>query len=211
MYKRETRNNTGDTIYFVPKSMANTTIMGENGQEYHVCVNKDGSVELYCLERNRYADKDGQLRTKLFTECYLSTGVVNDFIIIGEGKLQLQELSLLDVPEVAEDEYVTAAKEYVEDILKQNGKSGRYEMYVGEYEILFMNQACLSVALLNEEEAYYFRYMIVKNGEENYYFWLVGFGLNGSLEECAGDRHYMNAAVIDRTKKLGRSKIVLDI
>lgn len=205
-----TRNNTGDTIYFIPKSMTNTTIVGENGQEYRVYVNKDGNVKFYCLERNRYADKDGQLMTKLFTECYLSTEAVKDSVLVGEGKLQLLELSLLDVPEVAEDEYVTATKEYIEDILKQNEKSGRYEMYIGEYEALFMNEVCLSVALLNEDEAYYFRYMIVKNGEENYYFWPVGFGLDGSLEECEADRHYMNKVCIERTKQLRRSEIVID-
>ena len=52
--------------------------------------------------------------------------------------------------------------------------------------------------------------MIVKNGEENYYFWPVGFGLDGSLEECAGDRHYMNKVCIERTKQLWRSGIVID-
>ena len=72
------------------------------------------------------------------------------------------------------------------------------------------NRVCLSAAVCGEED-YYVRYLIIKSQQENYYFWPVGFGLNGSLEECSADRHYMNALCIDRTKQLERSEIILDI
>ncbi|MDE5866335.1 MAG: hypothetical protein K2H31_07035, partial [Lachnospiraceae bacterium] len=205
-----TWENTGDTIYFIPASMTNTTITSDSGEKYWVYVNKDGYMEFYYLERNRYAD-DRQLRTSLFMKSAIGTEYINSFITIGEGKLQLLESELLDVPKVIEDEYVLALEKYIANMLKQEGKSGRYEIYVGEYEALANSKVCLSAACLGEKEDYYFRYMIVKNGEENYYFWPVGFGLDGSLEECAGDRHYMNKVCIERTKQLERSKFVLDI
>ncbi len=51
----------------------------------------------------------------------------------------------------------------------------------------------------------------VKSQKGNYYFWPVGFGLNGSLEEGEMNSHYMNAVCIERTKQLKRSKIVIEV
>ncbi len=53
--------------------------------------------------------------------------------------------------------------------------------------------------------------LVVYIAEGNYYFWPVGFGLNGSLEEGEMNSHYMNAVCIERTKQLKRSKIVIEV
>ncbi len=82
---------------------------------------------------------------------------------------------------------------------------------IGEYEALHTNKVCLSAAVSGEGEEYYFRYMIVKSQKGNYYFWPVGFGLNGSLEEGEMNSHYMNVVCIERTKQLKRSKIVIEV
>ena len=130
---------------------------------------------------------------------------------LGEAEFTLQDLPLLDVAEIEEDEYVSALKEYIEDVLRQNGRSGTYEMVIGEYEGIHINTVCLSAAVCGEEESYYFRYMIVKSEKGNYYFWPVGFGLSDSLEESEARRHYMNALCIERTRQLDRHRIVIEI
>ena len=84
-------------------------------------------------------------------------------------------------------------------------------MIIGEYEGIHINTVCLSAAVCGEEESYYFRYMIVKSEKGNYYFWPVGFGLNGSLEESEAQRHYMNALCIERTKQLDRNSMVIEV
>ena len=84
-------------------------------------------------------------------------------------------------------------------------------MNIGEYEVPYNNRVCLSAAVTGEEDSYYFRYLIVKSGKGNYYFWPAGFGLNGSLTECEAGRHYMNALCIERTKQLERCRIVIEI
>ena len=202
-------------VYFVPKSKVNTYLQFGDGEYYPVYVNKDGEMEFFYLERNEYAGGNGQLKTGYFIQDHLFSDLETQYseamVCLGEAELTLQELPSLDVPVIEEDEYITALKEYIEDMLRQNGKSGEYEMNIGEYEASFRNKVCLSAAVTGEEGSYYFRYLIIKSGKGNYYFWPAGFGLNGSLEECEAERHYMNALCIERTEQLGRCSIVIEV
>ncbi len=203
--------NQRDRLFFVPQSKVNTSFKSENGQSYPVYVNNDGEMEFYCLKENHYVEAKGQLKTSFFIKESLSTRYATDMVWLGETELSLQGLASLNNEKVEEDKYICAFRKYIEDILKQNGKSGEYEINIGEYEALYTNKVCLSAAVVGEEESYYFRNMIVKSGEESYYFWSIGFGLNGTLEECEAQRHYMNALCIERTKQLARNKIVVKI
>ena len=202
-------------VYFVPKSKVNTYLKFGDGEYYPVYVNKDEEMEFYYLERNVYAGGNGQLKTGYFIQDHgfsdLETQYSEAMICLGEAELSLQELPSLDVPVIEEDEYITALKEYIEDMLRQNGRSGEYAMNIGEYEASFRNKVCLSAAVTGEEGSYYFRYLIVKSGKGNYYFWPAGFGLNGSLAECEAGRHYMNALCIERTEQLGRCSLVIEV
>ena len=139
------------------------------------------------------------------------TSQLNYYYMDFDGDGILQELPSLNVPAIEEDEYITALKEHIEGMLRQNGQSGEYEMNIGEYEAPFRNRVCLSAAVTGEEDSYYFRYLIIKSGEGNYYFWPAGFGLNGSLTECEAERHYMNALCIERTEQLERCGIVIEV
>ncbi|MBQ6888401.1 MAG: hypothetical protein IJN54_12920 [Lachnospiraceae bacterium] len=65
-------------------------------------------------------------------------------------------------------------------------------MYIGEYENTSTNKVCVLAAVVGEETEYYVRYLIVKSEKRNYYLLPIGFGRNGSLEECEADGHYMN-------------------
>ena len=99
-------------------------------------------------------------------------------------------------------------EDYIKDLLVSGGEKGEFEITFGEYEALFPNKVCLSAAVTGERD-YYIRCLIVKYGEdeeEKYYFWPVGCGLNGSLEECGADIHYMNQVSIERTKQLNRHR-----
>lgn len=206
-----TFNNNGESLLFVPKSKVNTWITGEGGQTYPVYVNKEGEMEFYQLQRNIYARGNGQLNTTLFMKYYSLPKYADTLIKLGEMSLTSHELRQSEVTEVEEDEYIRAFEQYVEDLLSLNRKEGKYEIYIGEYEALHTNKVCLSAAVSGEGEEYYFRYMIVKSQKGNYYFWPVGFGLNGSLEEGEMNSHYMNAVCIERTKQLKRSKIVIEV
>ena len=202
-------------VYFVPKSRVNTCIKFGDGEYYPVYVNRDGEMEFFYLEQNDDTEENGQLGISFFIRDHwfsdLDTRYSEDMICLGEAELTLKELTLLDVPAIEEDEYITALKEHIEDMLRQNGRSGKYEMNIGEYEAPFRNRVCLSAAVTGEEGSYYFRYLIVKSGQGNYYFWPAGFGLNGSLAECEAGRHYMNALCIERTRQLGRYSILMDV
>ena len=202
-------------VYFVPKSKVNTYLRFGDGEYYPVYVNRDGEMEFFYLERNEYAGGNGQLKTGYFIQDYgfsdLDTRYSEDMVCLGEAELTLRELPSLDVLAIEEDEYVTALKEYIEDMLRQNGRSGEYEMNIGEYEAPYKNRVCLSAAVTGEDDSYYFRYLIVKSGKGNYYFWPAGFGLNGSLAECEAGKHYMNALCIERTRQLGRCSIVIEV
>ena len=129
---------------------------------------------------------------------------------MGRGKIEGRELTQLKVKNIEEDEYVLAMEEYIREMLLKNGKKGEYEICYGEYEALRGDKVCLSAAVTGEEE-YYVRCLIVKYGEGKYHFWPVGFGLNGSLEECEAERHYMNKVCIERTKKLERHSRIMTI
>lgn len=204
-------NNNGESLFFVPEFKANTYVNCENRVKCPVCINKDGEMEFYVLKRNGYAGGKGQLKTTFFMEDSLSTEYAEDMVWLGEAEFTLQELPVLDVAEIEEDEYISALKKYIEDVLRQNGRSGVYEVVIGEYEGLYTNKVCLSAAVCGDEESYYFRYMIVKSEKGSYYFWPIGFGLNDSLEESEAQEHYMNGRCIERTKQLDRHRIVIEI
>ena len=101
-----TWSNNGDGIYFVPKSKTNTFITNGGGEIYPVFVNKEGEMEFYCLERNIYAASEGQMKTSFFMEYSCSAEYADSLVKIGEAQLTLKELSLLNVSEIKEDEYV---------------------------------------------------------------------------------------------------------
>ena len=200
-------------VYFVPKSRVNTCIKFGDGEYYPVYVNRDEEMEFFYLEQNDYTGENGQLGISFFIRDHrfsdLDTRYSEDMICLGEAELTLKELTLLDVPAIEEDEYISALKEYIEDMLRQNGKSGKYEINIGEYEAPYNNRVCLSAAVTGEEGSYYFRYLITKSGKGNYYFRPAGFGLNGSLGECEAGRHYMNTLCIERTRQLERCSIAM--
>lgn len=207
-----TWSNVGDTLFFIPKAMVNTVAYGADGVVYPLYVNKDGVVKFYCIERNPYANKTGQMKTTLIYDYNgLSEKGCTDYLTkIGEAQLNIREYSSLDVLEIDEDEYVLALKNYVKELLLQYGRYGNYNIYVGEYEALHTNKVCLSAAVIGEEE-YYVRYLIVKSAKGNYYFWPVGFGLNASLNECENKSHQMNKLCIDRTKQLRHDAIAISV
>lgn len=204
-------NNNGDSVFFVPKSMANSRVTCENRENCPMYVDRDGEMEFYTLERNGYAKEAGQLKTTFFMEESLSADYAEHMIYLGEAKLTLRELSSTDAANIEEDAYISAFKEYIGDLLRQNGRNGEYEINIGEYEALHENKVCLSAAVSGGEESWYFRYLVVKSGENNYDFWPAGFGLNGSLEECEAGKHYMNALCIERTKKLARNRSAVEV
>lgn len=204
-------NNNGESLFFVPESKANTYVNCENRVKCPVCIDKDGEMEFYVLKRNGYAGGKGQLKTTFFMEETIPAKCAGDMVWLGEAEFTLQELPVLDVAEIEEDEYISALKEYIEDVLRQNGRGGVYEVVIGEYEGLYTNKVCLSAAVCGDEESYYLRYMIVKSEKGSYYFWPIGFGLNDSLEESEAQEHYMNGRCIERTKQLDRYRFVIEI
>lgn len=204
-------DNNGDKVFFVPKCMANTRVACENRENCPMYVDRYGDMEFYTLERNGYAKETGQLKTTFFMEEYLSMNYAEHLLYLGEAKLTLRDLSLTDVPKTGEDAYIRAFTEYIEDVLRQNGRSGEYEISIGEYEALHENKVCLSAAVSGGEESWYFRDLVVNTGDETYAFWPVGFGLNGSLEECRAESHDMNALCIERTKCLERNRCVIEV
>ncbi len=203
-------DNTGDWLYFIPVDKINGIYTCENGEKCPVYLNEDGEIEFYGIRWNSAAVKPEQLKTTMWVGISRMKAALEYCVMIGKETLKVQTLPLLDVPKVEYDEYVEALESHVRDLLIQEEKYGEYKVYIGEYEAMDANRVCLSAAVCGEED-YYVRYLIIKSQQENYYFWPVGFGLNGSLEECSADRHYMNALCIDRTKQLERSEIILDI
>lgn len=132
--------------------------------------------------------------------------------INGRGSLKIKDLSLLEVPEVKNDEYVQALEEHIKVVLEQDEKYGEYKVYIGEYEAMDESRVCLSTAVCGDSgEEYYFRYLIIRSQNGKYYFWPVGFGLDGSLEECSAGQHHMNAICIERTKQLGRRESTISV
>lgn len=203
-------NNNGETLFFVPESKVNAYVRFQNRVKCPVYVNKDGEMEFYFLKRNGYAEGKGQIKTTFFMKDSFSTEYAEDMVWLGEADFTLQKLSSLDVAEIEEDEYIRALKEHIEDILQKNGRDGEYELNIGEYEALHSNKVCLSAAVCGEKESYYFRYMIVKSKNGNFYFWPAGFGLDSSLSECEAGKHYMNALCIERTRQLSRMNMMIN-
>ena len=173
-------------------------------------VEKNEEKKVYEIELISNRDA-GQLRTSLCMEMednYYS----KDPDILGEVTVHIEDLISYPLPEIKEDEFIKAIEDYVSAWLVQNGKHGEYRLYIGEYTAgAHSNRACISAAVSGEGEEYYVRYLIVKSPTGKYYFWPTGFGLNGSLEECAADRHYMNRLCIERTKQLERSEFAVKI
>lgn len=54
-----------------------------------------------------------------------STEYAEDMVWLGEAEFTLQELPSLDVAEIEEDEYISALKKHIEDVLRQNGRYGK--------------------------------------------------------------------------------------
>lgn len=130
---------------------------------------------------------------------------------LGRGGTEERELPELEVKKVEGDSYVLAMEGYIKDLLVEGGEKGEFELDFGEYEALFPNKVCLSVAVTGERE-YYVRCLVVKYGEGKCYFWPVGLGLNGSLEECEAEKYHMNKVCIERIQQLDRhnSKITIE-
>ena len=160
-----------------------------------------GEEEIYYrILRSKDRSQEGQLETGLITRWEKDRDMKEE---LGRGKIKEKELFQLDIKNIKEDEYVVAMEGYIEDMLLKSGEKGEYEIYYGEYEALNKNKVCLSAGVIGEKE-YYIRCLIVKYGEGKYYFWPVGFGLDGSLEECEAERRHMNKVCIERTKQLKR-------
>ena len=159
----------------------------------------------YRILRNKERQQEGQIETGLIRcwekETYMD-GIGEE---IGRGRIEEKELPEWGVEKIKEDEYTVEMEKYIKEKLKEGGEKGEYEICFGEYEALFRNKVCLSAAVTGEKE-YYIRCLIVKYGEGKYYFWPIGFGLDGSLEECESEKHYMNKVCIERTKQLNRHK-----
>ena len=204
-----TWNNSGNTLLFVPKDMVNMVIIGKEGTEYPIYVNSEGNAEFYCIENNPYAEQTGQMKTTLVTTYDAGSHVyLADYLTkLGEARLEINRLPFLGLPEVEEDEYVLALREHISELLKQNERKGSYSMYIGEYEAMHTNKVCISAAIIGKEDEYYVRYMIVKSGDGNYYFWPAGFGINIGLEGCETEKYEMNKICCERVKQLRRKEI----
>lgn len=205
-----TWEGSGRVLLFVPESRVNTYVSDGRGGIYPVYVNPNGKAEFYQIMENSSSVGNSAMEFSLFEKTDMSVEYMDDLVKLGDAELVMQELPELNVKKVEEDEHITAFKEHIKDELQQAGLSGEFEIYIGEYES-FGSRVCLSAAVTGEEREYYFRYMIVRTENGNYYFWPVGFGLDDSLEECAVDTHYMNAVCSERTKQLDRGRIKIKI
>lgn len=205
--------NAGDKLFFIPADHVNTILKKKDGEVCPVYVNKTGDMEFYKLEKKQFADRTGQMNTSLITIDNLATCYIEYFVRIGETeKISIEDLIKLEIPPVKKDMFVRAFTQKIEELLKQAEKKGTYTVQIGEYESVYSNQVCISAAVIGKQDAYYIRYLIVAYGDDQYYFWPVGFGIDGSLEECASTKHGMNRTCIERTKQLNRTniKIVLE-
>ncbi len=199
----------GGILFFIPLDATNTVLKGENNMEYPVYVNEKGNMVFYKTEINPYARMDWCKTTFIMKE-EIPVHFVDRLLKLGEEKIEIRSFLDLEVPKAGMDEYIQALQEYVEKQLRENGKKGKYIIYLGEYETVWTNKVCISAAVVGEKE-YYVRYLVVKYGEGNFHFWPMGFGLDGSLAECEAERHYMNGVCIERTKKLERFVLEIDV
>ena len=203
-------SNTGDVLFFVPLEKTNALFRNAAGEECPVYINETGDMEFYLLERNPYAGGMGQLKTSFITSKCLATRFIESMVKLGQEEIQTEALFKTDMPQPEEDEFIQAVERQIEDLLRQAEMQGEYEIQIGEYELFFENKACISAVVTGEQE-YYVRYLIVRYGDDRYYFRPVGFGSDGSLEECEVGRHRMNQICAERTKLLNREKIKVNI
>ncbi|MDE6566396.1 MAG: hypothetical protein K2K70_01535 [Lachnospiraceae bacterium] len=173
-------------------------------------ANETGDMEFYMLERNPYAGGMGQLKTSFITGKCLATRFIESMVKPGQEEIQTEALFETDIPQPEEVEFIRAVERQIEDLLRQAEMQGEYEIQIGEYELFFENKACISAVVTGEQE-YYVRYLIVRYGDDRYYFRPVGFGSDGSLEECEFGRHHMNQICAERTKLLNREKFRVNI
>lgn len=200
--------NTGDNLFFIPADRVNTFLKKEDGEICPVCVNEAGDMEFYKLEKQQFVDSSGQMDTSLITTDELAAYFIESFIRIGDTeKIVIEDLTKIEMPSVKEDRFVRAFTRQVKELLKQAKKEGIYTVRIGEYESVYSNQVCISAAVTGGQDAYYIRCLMVGYGDDQYYIWPVGFGIDGSLEECAGTKHSMNKTCIERTNQLKRTNI----
>ncbi len=193
-----------DVLYFVPLDKVNHFILDKEGNKCPVYVDKDGDMEFFRIEGANYQDNPGQLPTTLVNYEYISLDYGDGLVWLGEEEIPLKPLEEMGLEPIAEDGFTRGLKKQIEAMLTQAGKQGAYEIYLGEYSISDSNKVCISAAVTGEGEAWYFRFLMVRYGENDYYFWPIGFGLNGNLEECEAGSHRMNAVCIERTIRLKR-------
>ena len=205
--------NKGDTLFFLPEDKVNTYLKGSDGeQQYPVYINEMGEMEFYQLKKGLFTDNSGQLNTSFITRWKNSTRYIEYLVKIGDTEeLKIEKLSNWDIIPIKEDKFIQVFCKQVKELLAHSNKHGTYMVQIGEYESLFANKACISAAIIGQQAEYYIRYLIVEYGNGQYYFWPVGFGINGSLEECKNDKHSMNKICIDRTKALNRTKIEITV
>ncbi|MGN0304644.1 MAG: hypothetical protein ACI4D2_00655, partial [Lachnospiraceae bacterium] len=178
----------------------------------------------YYLKKNPYAEESGQLQYTLITNDWTSVAremfymdkLMNDLHTgemryLGQGRLEFSELSVLEPEGIERDEYIAALEEEIKDILKLEEKMGEYTITIGEYEAFSRNQVCMSAAVQGQEE-YYLRFLVYRSVKGNFYFWPIGFGVDGSLTECEAEAYQMNRIGIERTVELKRytSKIIVE-
>ena len=193
-------NNSGDTLFFIPLDEANAILQGKDSAKCPVCLDENGNMVFYKMETNPYVNI-GCLKTTFIMKEEFPSEFMEYFTKLGEEKIEVKSFPDLGFRTEGEDEYTQALRKHVEELLRENGKQGRYDIYMGEYEAVGVNKVCMSAAVIGEEK-YYVRYLAVKYGEGDYYFWPVGFGLDGSLEECASEKHRMNEICIERVRQL---------
>lgn len=180
-----------------------------------ILFSEKGSNHFYSISINPYADGENALPTTLCSRANLYSHSYAEYLeeleYLGNTRLEILALSSYHVPGVDRDEYVKIVEEQIERLLTKENRIGTYNLYIGEYEAMYLGRGCISAAVIGEGKSYYFRYYITSVGD-TYYCWPVGFGLDESLEECEAEAHYMNQICIDRTVELNRyvSEIVVE-
>ncbi|MGN0288373.1 MAG: hypothetical protein ACI4DQ_02005 [Lachnospiraceae bacterium] len=194
----------GDILYFIPLDKANHFIIDKEGNKCPVYVDKDGDMEFFSIEAAHYQNNPGQLSTTLISYEYIPLEYGDGLLWLGQEEIPLKPLEEMGLEPITEDGFTRGLKKEIERMLTEAGKNGTYEIYLGEYSISDSNKVCISAAVTGEEEAWYFRFLMVRYGENDYCFWPIGFGLNGNLEECEAGSHRMNAVCIERMVRLKR-------
>lgn len=173
-----------------------------------------GSNQFYFISINPYADGENALPTTLCSQVnlysYSHAGYMEELDYLGNARLEIPVLTFYHVPAIHRDEYVRIVEEQIETLLTKENRIGTYNLYIGEYEVMYSGRVCISAAVIGERKSYYFRYYITSVGN-TYYCWPVGFGLDESLGECEAEAHHMNQICIERTVELNRyvSEIVV--